>query len=175
MTHLLELQQVSKAFGGVRVLNDIDLSIEPGGIVGLIGPNGAGKSTLVNVLAGVYHADRGKLRFRGRDMRRLSAADRARMGLVRTFQRAKPIFDLTCIDSVVIGGLSRGLSVRAARTEALSVLGLLGLGDHANDSPAVLSAAVLKLLDLARVLMLHPSMVWTALGLVEAPPLGALT
>lgn len=159
MTALLELRGVAKSFGAIRSLVDVSFVIEDQGIVGLIGPNGAGKSTLINVLAGVYPPSGGAVRFAGRDLARLSTAGRARIGLVRTFQRPLPIFDLPCIDGVMVGGLAHGLSFAAARRQAHDWLRLLGLESCAALSPRQLPTGHLKLLDFARVLMLEPRLV----------------
>ena len=159
MTALLEIRGIAKSFGAVRSLIDVTFSVEEHGIVGLIGPNGAGKSTLINVLTGVYAADEGTVRFAGRDLAGLPTAQRARLGLVRTFQRPTPILDLTCIEGVLVGGLVRGLSVGEARSEALDILALLGLRESADLSPRKLPTGHLKLLDFARVLMLAPRLV----------------
>jgi branched-chain amino acid transport system permease protein len=156
MTVLLELDGVAKSFGAVRSLVDVTFAIEGHGIIGLIGPNGAGKSTLINVLTGVYDPSAGAVRFAGRNLAGLSTAERARIGLVRTFQRPHPILDLTCIEGIMVGGLCRGLSAAEARREARDKLELLDLAEVAELSPRKLSTGHLKLLDFLRVLMLHP-------------------
>ena len=94
-----------------------------------------------------------------RDIGALPTAERARIGLVRTFQRPAPITDLSCIEGVMLGGLVRGLSIAEARREADSKLELLGLADVAGQPPRKLPTGRLKLLDFARVLMLHPTLV----------------
>jgi branched-chain amino acid transport system ATP-binding protein len=159
ITTLLELDGVDKSFGAVHSLVDVTFATEDHGIVGLIGPNGAGKSTLINVLTGVYPPNAGAVRFAGRNLAGLSTAERARAGLVRTFQRPTPILDLTCIQGVMVGGLCRGLSVAEARREARDKLALLGLADVADISPRKLPTGHIKLLDFARVLTLHPRLV----------------
>ena len=159
MTALLALGGVAKSFGAVQSLVDVTFAIEDHGIVGLIGPNGAGKSTLINVLTGVYAPNSGTVYFAGRDIAALSTADRARIGLVRTFQRPHPILDLTCIEGVMVGGLCRGLSQAEARSEAHEKLELLGLANVADYSPRKLPTGHLKLLDFLRVLMLRPRLV----------------
>ena len=159
MTALLEIDGVAKSFGAVRSLVDITFSVEDHSIVGLIGPNGAGKSTLINILTGVYAPDGGSVRFAGRILGRAGTAERARLGLVRTFQRPTPILDLSCIEGVMVGGLVRGLSVGKARSAALDILTSLGLREAADQSPRKLPTGHLKLLDFARVLMLAPRLV----------------
>jgi len=159
MTALLELEGVAKSFGAVRSLVDVTFATEDHGIAGLIGPNGAGKSTLINVLTGVYAPNTGVVRFGGRNLAGLSTAERARAGLVRTFQRPTPILDLTCVEGVMVGGLCRGLSSGEARREARDKLALLGLAEVADVSPRKLPTGHIKLLDFARVLMLKPRLV----------------
>lgn len=159
MSALLELRNLSKSFGAVRSLADVSFAIAQHGIVGLIGPNGAGKSTLINVLAGVYAPDSGTVHFDGRDLAGKTTAQRARLGLVRTFQRPTPILDMSCVEGVMVGGLVRGLSIAQARRDALGTLAQLGLRDAADQSPRTLPTGRLKLLDFARVLMLAPRLV----------------
>ncbi len=159
MSPLLEVSGISKSFGAVRSLSEVTLDIPHGGVVGLIGPNGAGKSTLVNVISGVYPPNEGVLRFDGTQLQRASTAKRARMGLVRTFQRPAPMHSLTCSEAVMIGGLTRGLSMRSAKVEAQRVMALLGLGDVGGRPARTLTTGQLKLIDLARVLMLTPKLV----------------
>lgn len=159
MTALLELEGVTKSFGAVHALDDLTFATEDHRIVGLIGPNGSGKSTLINVLTGVYPPNAGTVRFAERNLAGLSTAARARAGLVRTFQRPTAILDLTCIQGVMVGGLCRGLSILDARREARDKLALLGLANVADFSPHKLPTGHIKLLDFARVLMLHPRLV----------------
>ncbi len=159
MTALLELEGVVKSFGAVHSLLDVTFAMGDHGIVGLIGPNGAGKSTLINVLTGVYAPNAGVVRFAGRNLAGRSTAERARFGLVRTFQRPTPILDLTCIEGVMVGGLCRGLPIAQARREARDKLALLGLADVSDISPRKLPTGHIKLLDFARVLMLQPRLV----------------
>jgi len=156
---LLALRGVCKSFGAVRSLVDVDLVIAPSSVVGLIGPNGAGKSTLINILTGVYQPDSGSVIFGGKDLVGVSTAQRARLGLVRTFQRPSPIVDLSAIEGVMVGGLVRGLSRTDARAEAQAHLARLGLRAEAERSPRTLPTGRLKLLDFARVLMLRPKLV----------------
>ncbi|HMK69754.1 MAG TPA: ATP-binding cassette domain-containing protein [Xanthobacteraceae bacterium] len=159
MSTLLELRGISKSFGAVRSLAAVSFAISHHSIVGLIGPNGAGKSTLINVLTGVYAPDSGSVRFADRDLAGLATAQRARLGLVRTFQRPTPILDMSCVEGVMVGGLVRGLKIAQARCEALDTLALLGMRAAADQSPRKLPTGHLKLLDFARVLMLAPRLV----------------
>lgn len=159
MSALLELDRVAKSFGAVHSLLDVSFTTGEHRIVGLIGPNGAGKSTLINVLTGVYAPNAGVVRFAGRSLAGMSTPERARAGLVRTFQRPTPILDLTCVQGVMVGGLCRGLPIAQAQHEAREQLALLGLAEVADISPRKLPTGHIKLLDFARVLMLRPRLV----------------
>lgn len=156
---LLQVSGVSKSFGAVLSLDAITLEVSQGSVLGLIGPNGAGKSTLVNIISGAYSLESGAVRFDGVQLKRTSTAQRARLGLVRTFQRPTPIHGVNCLESVVIGGLTKGLSMEPAKKEALRIMTLLGLGEVAGRTSQTLTTGQLKLIDFARVLMLAPKLV----------------
>ncbi len=102
----LELENVSKSFGGLQAVREVSLRVAPGSIHALIGPNGAGKTTLINVVSGFYRADRGAIRIDGKATHIGSLHDAARRGIVRTFQTIKLFGDMTVLEHVVIG-LSR--------------------------------------------------------------------
>jgi len=100
---LLEVRGVTKRFGGLIAVRDVNLSVNDGEIVGLIGPNGAGKTTLFNVISGVYHPDAGGISFRDQDITRLSLQATASLGLVRTFQLSSLFMDMTVFENTLIG------------------------------------------------------------------------
>jgi ABC-type branched-subunit amino acid transport system ATPase component len=100
---LLEASGVTRLFGGVRAVDDVDFKLRRGTVHGLIGPNGAGKTTLLNLIAGALALSGGALRFCGHDMARRSSAERARMGVRRTFQNVKLFADMTAVDNVAVG------------------------------------------------------------------------
>jgi len=100
---LLALSGLSRRFGGLRALEDVDLEAREGEILGLIGPNGAGKSTLFNCLSGHLAVSAGRIRFAGRDVTRLAAARRARLGMARTFQLGKAFQSMTVRENVAAG------------------------------------------------------------------------
>ncbi len=103
MSPILELARVSKRFGGVHALSEVDLSARTGEVLGLIGPNGAGKSTLVGCITGVLPIDGGVIRFEGREIREMSAHRRARIGISRTFQKIRLADPLTVYENVAAG------------------------------------------------------------------------
>jgi len=99
---LLEMRGLSKYFGGLAAVSDLDLAIDEGEIRGLIGPNGAGKTTLFNVISGVYRPTKGSVIYQGEDISRFSPSQIAKRGLVRTFQRTALFHDFTVLKNVVI-------------------------------------------------------------------------
>lgn len=102
---MLEVEALSKAFGGVVANDNISLSVEEGEILGLIGPNGAGKSTLFDLLTGFQSADSGAARFDGRSILGLRPDQINRHGIGRTFQKLKPFRQMTVEENVMVGGL----------------------------------------------------------------------
>jgi branched-chain amino acid transport system ATP-binding protein len=102
-TSLIDVQNLTKKFGGVTALDKISLSIEPRQISGLIGPNGAGKSTFFNVLTGVLTSNGGEIRFDNRPMDGIPPHARVRLGMVRTFQKIHPFHGMTVLESVMVG------------------------------------------------------------------------
>lgn len=174
MTPLLELDAVAKTFGGVRAVDGVSFAVETHSVTALIGPNGAGKSTLFNCVAGSIRADSGRIVFDGRRIDRRPPHRIARAGLVRTFQTARTFRRMSVLDNLLLAAadhpgehlprlLLRPRSARAreraARERARELLELVGLTAHADAYAGTLSGGQRKLLDLARVLMLEPSLV----------------
>ena len=158
MTALLEVANVSKWFGGNRVLQDISFSIERGEVVGLIGPNGAGKTTLFNVITGFLRPKSGGLSFEGREIAGLKPEIIARMGLCRTFQITKPFANIPVLQNVMIGALCRETRVKAARRRAEEVLDFVGLADKRNLLGRSLTISDRKRLEVARGLATSPQL-----------------
>src|SRR5229473_918701 len=141
-TQLLEVERLSKRFGGFVALDEIDLSVAAGERVGLIGPNGSGKSTLVNCLCGTLVNDAGTVRFEGRDLAGESAHQRTRLGMARSFQLPRPFASMTVGDNLKVPLL---FTVNARRKPALTeaaigarceeLLTLVGLADRARQFP----------------------------------------
>ena len=99
----LEAIDIHIAFGGVRAVGGVGLSLEKGEVMGIIGPNGAGKTTLFNILSGLLFPDRGRVLFKGIDITRFSAEERAELGLIRTFQHGRVCGNLSVVENVLIG------------------------------------------------------------------------
>ena len=158
MNPLLELQGVSRRFGGLTAVSNVTLAVNPGEIVGLIGPNGAGKTTLVNVITGVHPATTGAVLFNGREVTRLAPWQAARAGIGRTFQIVQPFPELTVVENVAAAALFAGgaSSIREARALAAEHLDFVGLGDLAQRSASALTLAMRKRLELAKGLAMRP-------------------
>ena len=107
MAPLLELHGVSKSFGGLRVIQNLDLTVEEGEIVSLIGPNGAGKTTVFNLVTGVYAPDEGTIRLAGEDLVGLPPHRIATMGAARTFQSIRLFLNMSVRENVMVGGYGR--------------------------------------------------------------------
>ena len=117
---LLECQAVSKFFGGLTAVNQVDLSVESGELVGLIGPNGAGKTTMFNLITGFLPLSQGSVTYQGRDITKLAPHQVARQGMVRTFQKINVFSELTVEENVLIGA---HLHFRTSYLKALALPG----------------------------------------------------
>jgi branched-chain amino acid transport system ATP-binding protein len=158
---LLQLQGVSRSFGGLRAVSRVDLDVRAGEILGLIGPNGAGKTTLFNLITGLFQPTEGRILFEGVDISRMPPARRCTLGIARTFQLVRPFPHLSVLDNVAVGriyGRERAGSRRQAESEALDVLNLMGLADRASVLAKSLTLVDRKRLELGRALATRPSL-----------------
>jgi len=153
---MLTLERVTKRFGGLTAVREVSLEVRAGDLLGIIGPNGAGKTTLFNVIAGYYRPDEGRVAFDGRDVTGRPAHEIARLGLTRTFQIVKPFGNLSVLDNVMIGALTRRTSIRAARADAERVVEICGLAPHTAARARALPLALRKRLEVARALATRP-------------------
>ena len=154
---MLELASLSRAFGGLVVIDRLDLKVEEGEIVGILGPNGAGKTTLFNMIAGVLPPSRGRIVFGGRDITPMKAWDRCRLGIGRTYQIPKPFAHMTVFENVLAAGVHGGkMSLTRAGEEAEAVLARVGLAHRAILPAGQLGLLDMKQLELAKALALRP-------------------
>ncbi|TVR06230.1 MAG: ABC transporter ATP-binding protein [Salinarimonadaceae bacterium] len=158
MTALLSLENVSRAFGGLRAVDGVSFGIEAGEILGLIGPNGAGKTTLINVITGVHPANSGRVIYDGRDITRLKPHQIAKLGLSRTFQIVQPFPKMTVLENVAAGALFAGQSpsMAEASREAMEQLRFTGLASVADKPALSLTLAQRKRLEFAKGLAMKP-------------------
>jgi branched-chain amino acid transport system ATP-binding protein len=156
---ILDLERVSKSFGGVVALHDLDLAVREGEILGLIGPNGSGKTTLFNLIAGALKVDGGRIRFQGRDLTSAPCHQRCLGGIARTFQIPKPFTHMEILRNVMVGrlyGRNPAKSMKQAAQEAGQVLDFVGLRHTAGSSASHLNVAGRKRLELAKALAAEP-------------------
>jgi len=155
---VLEVQNLSRAFGGVQAVDSVSFALQPGEIVGLIGPNGAGKTTLVNLVTGVVSPSSGKVRFEGRDVTSQRPWQAARNGLARTFQVVQPFPEMTVLENVAAGALFAGHASSRGEAEAAArdYLAFVGLAYESHRPAAALPLPGRKRLELAKSLAMKP-------------------
>jgi branched-chain amino acid transport system ATP-binding protein len=160
MTALLELEKVSKRFGGLQAVHDLSFTVEEGEILGLIGPNGAGKSTLFNLINGVYTPDTGRIVFRGTDITGEKPYRVARRGLARTHQIVQPLSNMTVLENCLVGACfgRENLPLVRASEMAREAIAVARLADRASMPGMQLTIAGKKRLELARALAAKPSL-----------------
>jgi branched-chain amino acid transport system ATP-binding protein len=167
----LRASSVSRAFEGVRALQDVTLELHRHEVVGLVGPNGAGKSTLVNILSGFDLPSSGTVELGGREITRWSAHRRARGGLTRTFQHSRSFRSLTVRENVEVAAIGVGVRSREARRRAQELLERLGLAELEGVRADALAQGDERRLGVARALVTEPAFVLMdepAAGLPEA-------
>jgi branched-chain amino acid transport system ATP-binding protein len=155
---ILEISHVSKIFGGLAANSDVSFSVEPGTIMGLIGPNGAGKTTLFNCITGYYPPSRGEITFKGTRLNGLQPDRVCRLGMVRTWQKVRPLAKMTVLDNVMVGALARTSSLRVARQAALEQLRVVRLEHKEAMLAGGLPIGERKKLEVARVLATRPEL-----------------
>jgi len=171
MSKLLELSGVERHFGGLKVLQGVNLAIPQGGVFGLIGPNGAGKTTVFNLITGLQQPDGGAIRFDGRDLSGLKPHQITRLGLARTFQNIRIFKGMSLLENVMVGQHSHlrygalGLLLASAgfrsqelraRERARELLSWVGLESQADEVADKLSYGDQRKLELARALATEP-------------------
>lgn len=156
----LEVIGVAKRFGSVVTAREVSFDVDAGEVLGVVGPNGAGKSTLLDMISGTVGADAGRIRFDGDDITGLSAPDRARHGIGRTYQVPRPFTGMTVFENALVGAQFAGnLRGRAAHDAAYDALATAGLAGVANTDAGRLGLLDRKRLELARALATSPRLV----------------
>lgn len=156
MPALLEIDRVSKTFGGVAANSDITFEVITGEILGLIGPNGAGKTSLFNSISGEVTPDAGEIRLNGIRISGLGPAHCARLGIARTFQVVRSFESMTVLENVMVGAFARTNSPRAAMRKAEEVLDFTGLALKIDAAAHLLSPPEKRRLEIARALATDP-------------------
>jgi len=157
---LLEGRKISKSFGGIQALSQVDFSVEAGTIVALIGPNGAGKTTLFNAVAGAFKPSSGQVVFDGQDITGLPANTVCRLGMARTFQVTRPFGSMTCLENAMVAAVNRHPAKPRSFIEALAreKLALVGLADMEGFEARHLNIIQKKRLEMARALATDPKL-----------------
>jgi branched-chain amino acid transport system ATP-binding protein len=156
---MLDVRNVSKFFGGLAANADVSFSLEKGMILGLIGPNGAGKTTLFNCITGYYPPSKGEVLFKGVRLNGLQPDQVCRLGMVRTWQKVRPLAKMTVLDNVMVGALCRTNRLAEAAEVALRQLRHVRLDAKAGALAGGLPIGERKKLEIARVLATKPELV----------------
>ena len=158
MTALLSVIGLGKKFGGLQAVQDLDLTLNEGEILGLIGPNGAGKSTVFNLINGVFPPDAGRVLLEGREITGEPPYRVARYGLARAHQIVQPLLGMSVLDNCTVGACfgRENLPLHRAREVAREVAQAVGLGDRLDTLASTLTTAGKKRLELARALSARP-------------------
>lgn len=158
MTALLQVSDLTKEFGGVQAVQDLNFTVAEGEILGLIGPNGAGKSTVFNLINGVYPPDKGRIVFQGQDITGLPPHRVARHGLARAHQIVQPLAGLTVLENCTVGACfgRENFPLARARSVARETAQAVGLADQIDALAGQLTTAGKKRLELARALSARP-------------------
>jgi len=157
---MLEGKGITKRFGGLVALSNLDFEVEKGAIVGLIGPNGSGKTTLFNIISGFLKPEEGRVCFDGSEITRLRPYQIGRLGIGRTFQIVRPLKEMTVLDNVATGVLygRKRDEIEEARREALEILRFTGLDGKKDIRAGLLKLADRKRLEVARSLGIGPKL-----------------
>lgn len=172
---MLDVQNLSIHFGGVKAVNDVSFKIEPGMIYAVIGPNGAGKTTLFNLITGVYKPTTGTIKLNGEEIQGKSPDELARRGVARTFQNLQVCMNMSALENVMVGAhlrLDRNLLKAALhlpsitrrdaalREEAAELMRFVGLGKQIKARADSMSYGALKRLEIARALAMQPKLLF---------------
>lgn len=159
METILTFDGVHAGYGRIHVLNGLSFEVERGTVFGVIGPNGSGKTTMLNAIMGMIPLSSGRIELEGRDVSRLTADARCRLGIGRTFQIPRPFVRMTVFENVLVSAVfGARMSESAAREPALEVLRFTGLYDKREVISGRLTLLDLKRLEIARAIVARPSL-----------------
>jgi branched-chain amino acid transport system ATP-binding protein len=159
MPVLLQLQAVSKHFGALKAVDNVNVAVDGGEALAVIGPNGAGKTTLFNLITGDTAATAGRIEFDGSDMTSMPPHARSRLGIGRSYQIPHPFANMTVFENLLVGAIyGGGISERESYRRCSDVLKVTGLHDRANMPARTLTLLQRKRLELARALAIRPKL-----------------
>jgi branched-chain amino acid transport system ATP-binding protein len=169
---LLRLSSVSLSFGGLGVIDQLDLAVGKGEVLGVIGPNGVGKSTLFNLIGGVLAPTSGRIFYRGNELKRMPPWKRSHLGIGRTYQIPRPFTHMSVFENVLVAAVhGAGVSIKEGKSVAEDVLDRTGLLHRHADFAGTLSLLDLKRLELSKAMAQRPELILLdeiAGGLTEA-------
>ncbi len=160
---ILEGKGITKEFGGLKAVSEVDFVLNKGEILGLIGPNGAGKTTIINMISGTYPPTKGRIIYKGMDITGKKPYQIGRMGISRTYQIVKPFPGMTVKENVSVGAMfgaqGKRYSTKEAIAKAEEVLEFVGLQDMADHRADDLNVASRKRLEMAKALAMGPEVI----------------
>jgi branched-chain amino acid transport system ATP-binding protein len=158
---LLQVEGLTKFFGGLAAVRDVTFDVREREIFGIIGPNGAGKTTMFSLIAGAQPPSAGTIRYRGKDVTGKKPFEFVQIGIARTHQIVRPFREMTVLENVEVGasyGRSKLPNMTAVRKRAMDILDQVGIADLADRPSAVLSVGNAKRLEIARALATNPEL-----------------
>ena len=179
MSNILEVEHLTKRFGGLTAVSDVSFAVRPGEVVGILGPNGAGKTTLYNLLTGFIPPDEGRVSFMGREIRGLAPHRIVRLGISRTFQLCRPFVGMTVLENVKVGSLAQPAPPQGREARARELIAQVGLAGKEDMAVEVMSYGDQRRLEIARALATGPKLLlldepFAGLGAGEIADLSAL-
>ena len=155
---ILTVENLSRAFGGIKANEDLSFEVEEGQVLGVIGPNGAGKSTLFDLITGYTKPDNGKIFFENKNIFGLKPDKISSLGIGRTFQKLKPFADQTLLENVMIGAFVKENNIKKARDKALEIIDFVDLIEKRHHYARELSTGQRKRLEMARAISIRPKL-----------------
>jgi branched-chain amino acid transport system ATP-binding protein len=155
---ILTVENLSRAFGGIKANEDISFEAEKGKVLGVIGPNGAGKSTLFDLITGYTKPDNGKILFENKNIFGVKPDKISSLGVGRTFQKLKPFADQTLLENVMIGAFVKENNIKKARDNALEIIEFVDLIEKRHHFARELSTGQRKRLEMARAMAIKPKL-----------------
>ncbi len=166
---VVEIEALSKDFGGLRAIDNLSLDVRPGEILGIVGPNGAGKSVLINLITGFYRASAGTIRFKGHDISVMPRHQISRLGITRTFQNIRLFRRMSVLENVLVANKRHAISPFASLfgfgrkdrdiEQAMECIELMGLAARCNQLAGALAYGDARRLEIARALAGEPRLI----------------
>jgi branched-chain amino acid transport system ATP-binding protein len=167
---ILSITGLSKHFGGLQAVNDFNLEVEKGSVHGLIGPNGAGKTTTFDLITGFDVPSKGDIHFSGKSIAGMKPHEICKLGITRTFQQAKPLFGMTILENIAVGGLNSHKRLKDALALSEEVMCFLGLEKYRDVLAENIPIGYRKVLEIAKCLATKPQLLLLDEGMAGLNP-----